>query len=333
MKWMLDIEIKKKNDRMITYEDSILLIGSCFTGNIGGMLKDLKFHTLYNPTGILFDPLSVARHLEDYLTQKTYTVEELMYLNELYHSWQHHSDFSGTNPQQVVEKINEAIQKGHQMLQKATILVITLGSSYAYKWLKEEVFVANCHKAPQKGFQKHLCEIHETQQALTSVLAQIHLLNPQLQVIFTISPVRHIRDGVVENNRSKARLLEAVHSMVEQLPYAHYFPAYEMVIDVLRDYRFYDVDLVHPNYPATQFVFEQFRDSWIEPETRKQMEEVRKIVLAYKHSPQNPDTYAHKNFLTTHGNKARHIQKQLPMIDWSEELAYFDTFSISEEEA
>ena len=147
--------------------------------------------------------------------------------------------------------------------------------------------------------------------------------NPKLKIIFTISPVRHIRDGVIENNRSKARIIEAVHHMINKFPGLYYFPAYELVIDVLRDYRFYDIDMVHPNYPATEFVMEKFNESFIDEQSQQLMEEIKKIVIARKHKAFQPETNAHKTFLKTHLEKAKDLQSRFPFLSLADEIEYF----------
>ena len=243
--------------RPIKYGDKLLLVGSCFTEHIGNSLKDWKFDVLQNPNGILFDAASVASSLVSYIEPRGYTTDDLVYFNEVWQSWQHHSRFSHTDREECLKAINASQVRAHQFLKEANWLVITLGSAFSYR-LKDGRAVANCHRAPAQTFTKHLMTIEEINTALDGCLHQLRYLNPELQIIFTVSPVRHIRDGVVENNRSKARLLEAVHHLVDKFDRLYYFPAYELVIDVLRDYRFYDVDMAHPNYPATQFVLEKF---------------------------------------------------------------------------
>ena len=183
--------------------------------------------------------------------------------------------------------------------------------------------MANCHKAPAKEFIKHLCTIEESVTALDAAMHQLFHFNPKLKIIFTISPVRHLRDGVVENNRSKARLIEAVHHLVNKFDKLYYFPAYELVIDVLRDYRFYDVDLAHPNYAATSFVLEKFSESCFDNVTISLMEEIRKIVIARNHKPFNATSQQHKQFLQTQLERSKALQQKYTWLDFSKELEYF----------
>jgi len=307
----------------ISYGEKILLTGSCFTEHIGNSLQDWKFDVLQNPNGILFDAESVASSLASYIEPRVYTVDDLVYFNEVWQSWQHHSRFSHVDREEALRGINASQQRAHVFLKSANWLVITLGSAFSYR-LMEGQPVANCHRAPAQTFRKHLMTIEEIKTALDSCLYQLRYLNPELRVIFTVSPVRHIRDGVVENNRSKARLLEAVHHLVGKFDRLYYFPAYELVIDVLRDYRFYDVDMVHPNYPATQFVLEKFAEACISEESRRLMEEVKKIVIARRHRAFQPTTNAHRQFLMSFREKTLDIIKRYPFLDLDEELEFFN---------
>jgi GSCFA family len=332
MDFMLKIDIKKPLEQ-ISYRDKILLMGSCFTEHIGNALADLKFSTLQNPNGILFDPNSVCKSLQSYIINYKYKEDELFQLNEVWNSWNHHSRFSHIDKAECLKAINESQQKAHEFLKQADWLIITLGSSFNYL-LKEEFSqnpplggrgggVANCHRAPAQWFNKHLLGIDETVSMLDNMYHQLRLFNPKLKTIFTISPVRHVRDGVIENNRSKARLIEAVHHMVNKFEGLYYFPAYELVIDVLRDYRFYDVDMVHPNYPATEFVMEKFKENFIDSNSQALMEEVRQIVISRKHKPFQPGTNAHKTFLKSQLEKAKELQTKYPFLDLADEIHYF----------
>jgi len=324
MKLMLDVDIKSPPKR-ITYTDNIFIIGSCFTEHIGKRLMELKFNILQNPNGILFDPISVSKSLTSYIGPKKYDKSDLFYLNELWQSWNHHSMFSGMVADDVIDRINNHQQKAHEHLKKSDWLIITLGSSFSYQLIESNAPVANCHRAPRQWFKKHLCSIEETIETLEESIQKLLVFNPALKIIFTISPVRHIRDGVVENNRSKARLIELVHSLIETHDNFYYFPAYELVIDVLRDHRFYDIDLVHPNYAATEFVFDKFEQSFIAEEARVFMEEIRKVTNAYKHKPFQPETESHKLFLQNSLKNVKNLQDKLPHLDFAKEIGYFSS--------
>jgi hypothetical protein len=318
----LDIHIESPEEK-ISYPQKIFLIGSCFTEHIGNRLADLKFPLLQNPNGILFDPLSVSNNLHSYITCKQYEASDLFHLNELWQSWRHHSIFSGSDESAVLDVINQKQKQAHEFLRSAEWMVITLGSSFSYQLKDTKQPVANCHRAPAQWFHKHLLEIEETKSALSNAIEALFAYNPGIKLILTVSPVRHIRDGVIENNRSKARLLEAVHYLVSKFNHVYYFPAYEIVIDVLRDYRFYDVDLVHPNYAATEFVFEKFSSHFISSQSLELMEEIRKFVSAYRHKPFQPQTSAHKAFLLSNLDRIKQFQKTNPQLDFSKEIRYF----------
>lgn len=327
MEWMLKWDAPP-NAVQIDHREKILLTGSCFTEHIGNSLSDMKFSILQNPNGILFDTLSVCRSLCSYVENRQLSINELFPLNEAWHSWEHHSAFSHPEAEASVRKINHSVQEAHEFLASAKWLVITLGSSFSYQLTASSPFahgraVANCHKAPAQWFTKYLIPIEEQLAVLEETIRLLRHYNPGLHIIFTVSPVRHIRDGVVENNRSKARLLETVHTLVQQLEGVYYFPAYELVIDVLRDYRFYDIDLVHPNYPATQFVLEHFIKSFVNAETKKIIEALRPIIIAMKHKAFHPESVAHKKFLLSHLEKTQQLQQQYPHLNLSRELAYF----------
>ena len=332
MQFQLSIQINSP-ERRINYRDKILLTGSCFTEHIGNSLSELKFSVLQNPNGILFDPRSVCRSLLSYTENKQYKKDDLFYLNEVWNSWEHHSRFSNINAGECLKAINESQQQAHDFLKITDWLIITLGSSFSYRLSDGAAIaskqphdgVANCHRAPSQWFNKHLLSIDEIVSLLDTACQRLKQFNSHVKIIFTISPVRHIRDGVIENNRSKARLLEAVHHMVNRFPGLYYFPAYELVIDVLRDYRFYDIDMVHPNYAATEFVMEKFRENFIDEGSQQVMEDIKKIVIARKHKAFQPETNAHKVFLKTHLEKTKELQAKYPFLDLTNEVNYFTT--------
>ena len=333
---MVNIDLKKPSQQ-INYVNKILLVGSCFTEHIGNSLEELKFSVLQNPNGILFDPFSVSQSLLSYIHNKQYTEEDFFQLNEVWHSWKHHSRFSNINLKEAVRLVNQSQTKAHSFLNEATWIIITLGSSFSYRLTESaesakvshavgdvERAVANCHRAPAQWFHKHLMTIDETIAGLDNCLRQLFQFNSGLNIIFTVSPVRHIRDGVVDNNRSKARLIEAIHHLVNKYENLYYFPAYELVIDVLRDYRFYDIDLVHPNYMATEFVLEKFAEAFIDQPTQNLMQEVKSIMIARGHKAFQPDTMAHKQFLKTYFERTKALNEKYAFLDLNEEMEYFN---------
>ena len=337
MEFMTPIDLKPL-PVPISYGDKVLLVGSCFTEHIGNGLGEMKFDVLQNPNGILFDPASVCASLIACIENKPLTEKDFFYLNEVWNSWAHHSRYSHIDLTTAIREANASQDAAHEFLKKAEWIIITLGSSFSY-WLRQDQVpegvykggasglqpVANCHRAPSGWFTKHLMEIGETITLLDTCYYRLKILNPDIKILFTVSPVRHLRDGVVENNRSKARLIEAVHHMTGKFDNLFYFPAYELVIDVLRDYRFYDTDFAHPNYAATSFVLEKFSATCIDAASRIIMAEVKKIMIARKHRALQPATHAHHQFLLAHYEKAKELQLKYPVLDLSREIAYFES--------
>jgi hypothetical protein len=320
--FFLPIHIAEPAEK-IRYPQKILLVGSCFTEHMGAQLSEVKFDALQNPNGILFDPLSVAHSLISYLEPVFYGPDDLFFHNELWQSWKHHGIFSDTSRELAVGKINRSQQTAHEFLMQADWLMITLGSAFTYMLKEQNRAVANCHRAPAGWFTKKLSTVEELLSVMDEALHRIFDFNPGIRIVFTISPVRHIRDGVIENNRSKARLIETVHQLVSKFNQTYYFPAYELVIDVLRDYRFYDKDLVHPNYMATQFVMENFMEHYVEPDARLLAEEIRKLQISRKHRPLHPDTDAHRRFLQEQYTKTLQLARLYPFLDFKPELRHF----------
>ena len=312
----------KPFEQKIAHEHKLFLAGSCFTEQIGNKLAAHKFRIIDNPNGILFNPVSIARSVISYIDQKIYTEADLFYNNELWGSWEHHTRFSSIDKAASLNMINTSQQAAHSFLKDADWLVLTLGSSFVYE-LENHQVVANCHKVPTDKFRKKLLSVDEVITTLDGLVYRLKKFNPGLKIIFTISPVRHLRDGFVENNRSKATLINAVHHMVDKFEGLYYFPAYELIIDDLRDYRFFAEDMVHPNYAATNYVWEKFTKACMAESAQTLMKEINIINAAKNHKPFNPDSAAHKKFLQTHLEKLERIAREHEYIDFSTERAYF----------
>jgi hypothetical protein len=307
----------------ISYSDKIFFIGSCFSEEIGKKMQNLKFNVLQNPNGILYDPVSISSALDSYIQNKIFNEDDIFYLNDLWHSWQHHSVFSGMSKEDVLQNINRSQTEANNFLKTASWLIITPGTSYNYIFKKSGVPVANCHKAPQNFFEKKLLSTDEIISNLSGSISKLRSLNSNLKIIFTISPVRHVKDGVVENNRSKGRLIDAIHSITEKFENVFYFPSYELIIDVLRDYRFYKSDLVHPTSAATDFVFENFCNAFLDDPGKKLLEEIKAISSAINHKPFQKESTSHKKFMATQLEKIQKIKTKFPSIDFSLEEKYF----------
>lgn len=308
----------------ISYNDKILLIGSCFSEEIGNKLNALKFDVLQNPNGILFDPISISDALFSYIENKPFDEENLFELNGLWHSWKHHSSFSGTNKKEVLEKINSSLSWAHVFLKEAKVIFITFGTAFNYLLKNNSQNVANCHKAPADIFEKNLLPIEEIKANMLSAFTALGIFNPELKIVLTVSPVKQIKDGLIENNRSKSRLIEAAHGIADEKQNVFYFPSYELVNDVLRDYRFYKKDLVHPNDISVDFVFENFSNSFFDEKTKSIMKEIEKILAAVNHKPFVIESEAHQKFITSQIQNLKEVEKIYPFINLANEKKYFE---------
>lgn len=321
-------------DQKINLRQQVFLSGSCFTEHMTAQLAEHKFTTLENPNGILFNPVSIAESIVSYIERKQYHDEDLFYYNELWNSWDHHSRFSHPDKQTALQQINASQQSANTFLKQADWMIITLGSAFVYERTDQltptddfknskNPIVANCHKVPVDKFRKKLLTTEDVFTALDNLRYRLMLFNPKIKLIYTISPVRHARDGLIDNNRSKATLIHAVHHVVEKFDNHYYFPAYELVIDDLRDYRFYAEDMIHPNYLATGYVWEKFVAACVDPSCYAPMKAIEKINIALKHRPFHPSSAAHQKFLSTHFSKVQALQEQYPYLNFSNELKYF----------
>ncbi len=307
----------------VRHSEKILLVGSCFTEQIGNKLEQMKFSVLQNPNGILFNPASISKSLKRYADPIPYMEEDLFYYNELWASWDHHSRFSGPGKTKVLSGMNDSLQRANTFLKECHWLIITLGSAFVYERneeYKREV-VANCHKVPTDKFRRRLLSAEEVKANLQAAFDAIFAVRPYLNVILTISPVRHLREGFVENNRSKANLITAVHELTG--PNVFYFPSYELIIDDLRDYRFYAEDLVHPNYSATNYVWEKFIQAAVDPGAMDLLKEIAIINNAYQHKPFNPASAQHQKFMEQNLQKCIHLKERFPYLDLEEEIIKF----------
>ena len=264
----------------INYSHTSLFIGSCFAENIGWLMNQYKFKTTINPHGILYNPSSIAVALRRYMKNDWVTEKELFFANECWNSWEHHSRFSNPDKQKCLAEINKTITEAHVALKDAEWLQITFGSAFIYK--RSDQLVGNCHKQAQKEFVKTMLTSSEIVEEYKLLMKELLQFNPKLKIVFTISPVRYIRDGVVENNLSKARLVDSVHQLVNKNVF--YFPSYELIIDDLRDYRFYKEDLVHPTEQAIAYVFDKFRAVCFDDKTMQTFEAIKEIIIAKNQS-------------------------------------------------
>jgi GSCFA family len=310
------------------HTDKLLLVGSCFTEQIGKKLAVHKFDVLENPNGILFNPMSIAKAVMSYANGKLYTEDELFYYNELWASREHHTQFSNIEKDAALKNINASQQNAIDFIKTTDWILLTLGSAFVYEWRDIEAkdnydsLAANCHKIPTDKFNRRLTEPEEIKLILQKMEAVVRAINPTVKFIYTISPVRHLREGFVENNRSKAALIQAVHSLTNN-DNVFYFPAYELVIDDLRDYRFFAEDLVHPNYAATNYVWEKFVPTVIDEASQQLMEKINEINAAMSHRAFNPTSEAHKKFLKINLENVEKLKSNFSYLKMEEEINFF----------
>jgi hypothetical protein len=285
-------------------------------------LKQYKFRVLDNPNGVLFNPCSIASALERAVDMSVYEPSDLFLHDGLWACWDFHSRFSDPSPETACQRMNESVIEYGSFIRSAQWLLLTLGTAWVFERPDGRI-VANCHKMPASGFARRLMRSEEIRVILAQAIEKIRQVNPDLRVIMTVSPVRHLRDGFVENNRSKAALITAVHDLVESLPAVSYFPAYELIIDDLRDHRFYAEDLVHPNYQATAYVWEKFAEASISGASREAMKEIDKITAAIQHRPLHPHSQAHVAFRKKYLQMAFSLSQRFPDLDFSREIEAF----------
>ncbi|WP_299160157.1 GSCFA domain-containing protein [uncultured Tenacibaculum sp.] len=308
------IPVKKNPHNQIDYNSELILIGSCFTENIGKKLNYYKFKSNQNPLGILFHPKAIECLITNVINEKQYSESDVFLQNERWHCFDAHSSLSATNKTELLNTINNRINSTHQQLKKASHIIITLGTSWVYRHISSDKIVANCHKIPQKIFSKEILSVDEITENLSAINSLIKSVNKKISITYTVSPVRHLKDGFIENQRSKSHLISAVHQVIEPRKNIHYFPSYEIMMDELRDYRFYSEDMIHPNKTAINYIWEKFCATYISDEALKTMQEIETIQRGLNHKPFNPKSEAHLKFLNNLQQKKETLQKAFPFI-------------------
>lgn len=286
-----------KNEFLIDYTSKIISIGSCFAVNMAEKLDYYKFQNSCNPFGILFHPLAIEKLIELAVAEKDFTDVDVFFHNERWHCFDAHSDLSTSNKDELLATLNAILVSVREYIMQASHCIITYGTSWVYRHIESQKIVANCHKVPQKQFQKELLTVATIQGSITNTANLFRTLNPECKLIFTVSPVRHIKDGFVENQRSKANIISALHATFDfQLSTISYFPSYEIMMDELRDYRFYADDMLHPNQTAINYIWKRFVDAVISEKAWSTMDEVEGIQKSLAHKPFNPESESHLKF-------------------------------------
>jgi len=313
----------KKSTFTVDYHKKSIFIGSCFTKNIGSKLLENQFPVLINPFGVLYNPLSVQKALEIIIHKTEFTENDLHFRNDKWFSFDHHSSFSAPDKKEVLKKINSKIDEAHSFLKEAESLFITFGTSWYFKLQETNQVVANCHKLPSNLFNRKILNIEEIVHSWEKMITQLKEFNPKLKVVFTVSPIRHWKDGAVNNQLSKSILIVAIHEILKEFEHISYFPSYEIMMDDLRDYRFYNDDFLHPNSQAINYIWDKFKSAFIEEDTIQISKQVQKIVKAVNHRPFHPKTNSYKDFLGSNLDKIKQLNIKYPFIDFHEEKLYF----------
>ena len=312
----------------ITHKSRLMLVGSCFAGNIGAALLGRKFNVDVNPFGIQYNPLSIATVLERIVDGTPFddASPELFGHGDKWHSILHHSDFSRNSKGEIIECINERLTKAHNSIGKCDTIIITLGTAYAYTRNSDNSVAGNCHKLPAACFTRSLLGIEEIADRLSAAMQRIITLNPKVKFLFTVSPIRHLRDGAHDNQKSKATLLLAIDRITSLYPdNTLYFPAYEIVLDELRDYRFYAEDMVHPSTKAIEYIWECFCKCFFNDSTLKLNNEIEHITRAMGHRPFDATSDAYKDFLNSLLKKIVVIEEKYPYLDFENEKRQCNT--------
>ena len=299
MKFRTEVQIPV-SETALEIDDRVFSIGSCFSSEMSDLLKTGQIQTLNNPFGTTFNPYSINQAVKKLHDSQFYTEDDLIKFGEEVISLDHHSKFNSRFVHQTLDKINAEIEVGNRFLQDANWVMITYGTSFIYEFLPKKKLVANCHKIPGKYFEKRLLtHLEITDSVYETVTLLKDICKENVQILFTVSPVRHTKDGMVENNLSKAKLIAAIHEILPQFENCHYLPVYEILMDDLRDYRFYKEDLIHPSRQAVQYIWEKFGSAYFSDETVDFVEENFKIAKALEHKSADEKSPKHKEFLST----------------------------------
>jgi len=299
------------------------MLGSCFTENIGQRMQDVKFDIDINPFGIVYNPLSVLNSIELLLENKTYTRDDLLHDKDQWFSFDHHSQFSDTKLETCLEKINSRLTRSSDHLRNLDVMILTFGTAWSYVLTGTNKIVSNCHKQPAEKFDRFHLTDNQIFDYYYKLIGKLFDKNPRLKIILTVSPVRHWKDGPVENSLSKAILITSIHRLIDQFPAIEYFPAYEIAMDDLRDYRYYADDMLHPNKQMIDYVWDKFSQAYFRPDTQQVIADVEKIVIARNHKAFQPKSDEHQKFLRTQLEKIHSLKEKYPYLNLNKDEQAF----------
>lgn len=292
-------------------------MGSCFAQTMGTKMEDSKLDTLVNPFGTIFHPSAIADLLEAGIDGKQPDENLILERGGLHFHYSAHSDLVGNSKEELIEKLTTRIELAGEYLKTGTHLILTFGTAWVYELKKSQTLVANCHKQPSELFEKRLLSLKEMKVSLGNLISKLSVYNPSLNVILTVSPVRHIKDGIPENQLSKSLLRVLCADLGNKFENTSYFPAYEIMMDELRDYRFYKSDMIHPSEQAEIHIWEKWKDAFFTPLTQKKVNQITKINLELNHRPLNPKSEGYEKFIQ---NLLQKLEQLNTEFDFSGEI-------------
>jgi hypothetical protein len=307
----------------ITHDDHVMFIGSCFASSIGNKLNDGRIPVMINPAGTVYNPASVATTLKSALTLKTYTSDDLHNYQGTWLSFDHYTDFSSDDSDRVLDAINCRSQLANSFLLKTKFLFITFGTARVYRFKKSGKIVSNCHKIQSVEFTREMLSVSEITGLWNNLLDELKSAYPDLKVVFSVSPVRHMKDGAHGNQVSKSTLLLAVEELLNHKSSPGYFPAYEIMIDDLRDYRFYDNDMLHPSSAAVEYIWEAFSRCYLNKNTLDIWNEINGISKALSHRISSGSDSQHRKFAETMIKRIDEVSRKVPSVNLESERDYF----------
>lgn len=307
-------------DFKISHKSHIVIFGSCFAENMGKLFVENKFNVNLNPFGILYNPLSISQALRLLIDQKVFTEKDIFEYKGLYQSFWHHGSFSDVDKDKCLQGINLSLMNGSNDIRKANVLFVTFGTAYVFRSLKENMVVGNCHKLPAAEFERFRLFVEDILAEWEGLVKDLRKINPSLRIVFTVSPIRHLKDGAHDNQLSKSTLLLAVDKICGMIEGLYYFPSYEIVLDELRDYRFYDEDMTHPNQIAIKYIWQRLSETYFDEEAPPIIKEWQKIYQALNHRPINNQSDNYKHFLRQTLLKLKAFNKKYPYICCEQEI-------------
>jgi hypothetical protein len=300
-----------------------VLIGSCFADNIGSRLKTCKFPVEHNPFGVLYNPVSIKTSLEILMDKKMFTESDLFFYNDQWISFNHYSAFSHPDKIECLRQINERIKNAAEFLKNSSSLFITFGTAWVYQFRETGKIVANCHKLPANKFKRFLLDLKDIVNGYSEFYKKLKEFNPEIKIIFTVSPIRHWKDGAEMNQVSKSALILAIYELRKKFPEMHYFPGYEILMDELRDYRFYSNDMLHLSDVAIEYIWNKFVSTYVDEKSRVIINEIEKLNKAINHRPFNINSKSYQEFVKTNLKYIDTLEKKYALLDFNKERDFF----------